>query len=112
RRRWGRRTCGMHFTAARYSRVGSTPQEGDRIVALHQEDAALRIVMPQGDDGYITDSHLFWVPRTTEIEWIFARIWDVATQYNSAYGFELFEQMGQLQLTRYAKDQLYNWHTD
>jgi PKHD-type hydroxylase len=88
------------------------PPECERIIALHQEEAALRSVMPQGDGGLIRDSHLFWVPRTSDTEWIFARIWDVATQYNSAYGFELFEQMGQLQLTRYAKDQLYNWHMD
>jgi len=45
-------------------------------------------------------------------DWIFARIWEVASLYNSRYGFELFEEMGRLQLTRYAKDQLYNWHMD
>jgi PKHD-type hydroxylase len=47
-----------------------------------------------------------------ETDWIFARIWEVASLYNSRYGFELFEEMGQLQLTRYAMDQLYNWHMD
>jgi len=71
-----------------------------------------RSVMPQGDGGVIRDSHLFWVPRTSETEWIFERIRDVATLYNSRYGFALFEQMGQLQLTRYTKDQLYDWHMD
>jgi PKHD-type hydroxylase len=89
-----------------------TPQECDRVIALHQEEAALRSLMPQSNGGVIRDSHLFWVPRTTETEWIFERIWDVATLYNSEYGFELFGEMGQLQLTRYAKDQLYDWHMD
>jgi len=87
-------------------------EECERVIAAHQQQSALQSRMPGRDSGLIRDSDLFWVPRTTETEWIFARIWDVATQYNSAYGFELFEQMGQLQLTRYAKDQLYNWHMD
>jgi hypothetical protein len=68
--------------------------------------------MPRGDSGFIRDSDLFWVPRTAETEWIFERLWEVATLYNSRCGFELRGEMGQLQLTRYAKDQLYNWHMD
>ena len=87
-------------------------EECERIIALHQVTGALHSRMPRGDGGFIRDSDWFWVPRTAETEWIFARIWDVATRYNSRYGFELFEEMGQLQLTRYAKDQLYNWHMD
>jgi PKHD-type hydroxylase len=87
-------------------------EECERVIALHQEKSALRSTMPQGDSGFIRDSDLFWVPRTTETEWIFERIRDVAALYNSRYGFELVEEMGQLQLTRYAKDQLYNWHMD
>src|SRR5215471_10654661 len=86
--------------------------ECERIIALHRGTGALPSRMPRGDGGFIRDSDLFWVPRTPETEWIFARIWDVATLYNSRYGFELSEEMGQLQLTRYAKDQLYNWHMD
>ena len=87
-------------------------EECKRIIALHQETGALQSKMPRGDGGFIRDSDLFWVPRTAETEWIFARLWEVATLYNSRYGFELFGEMGQLQLTRYAKDQLYNWHMD
>ena len=87
-------------------------EECERVIALHQERSALQSRMPQGDGAFIRDSDLFWVPRTAETEWIFARIWEVVTLYNSRYGFELFEEMGQLQLTRYAKDQLYNWHMD
>jgi PKHD-type hydroxylase len=87
-------------------------EECDRVIALHQGTAAQQSKMPRGDGAFIRDSDLFWVPRRAETEWIFARIWDVATLYNSRYRFELFEEMGQLQLTRYAKDQLYNWHMD
>jgi PKHD-type hydroxylase len=45
-------------------------------------------------------------------QWTFERIWDVATLYNSRYGLGLSEEMGQLQLTRYAPGQLYDWHMD
>jgi PKHD-type hydroxylase len=89
-----------------------TAEECERVTALHQGTDALQSRMPRGDGSFIRDSDLFWVPRTAETEWIFARIWEVVTLYNSRYGFELFEEMGQLQLTRYAKDQLYNWHMD
>jgi PKHD-type hydroxylase len=89
-----------------------TPAECEHVITLHQGTGALQSRMPRGDGGYIRDSDLFWVPRTPETEWIFARIWEVATLYNSRYGFGLSEEMGQLQLTRYARDQLYNWHMD
>jgi PKHD-type hydroxylase len=87
-------------------------EECERVIALHRGMGALQSRMPQGDGGLIRDSDLFWVPRTVETEWIFSRIWELATLYNSRYRFELFEEMGQLQLTRYARDQLYNWHMD
>ena len=89
-----------------------TAEECERVIALHQEAGALQSRMPLSNGGFIRDSDLFWVPRTAETEWIFARICEIATLYNSRYQFELCEEMGQLQLTRYAKDQLYNWHMD
>jgi PKHD-type hydroxylase len=87
-------------------------EECERVIALHQGSGALQSRMPRGDGGLIRDSDLFWVPRRAETEWIFERLWEVATLYNSRYRFELCGEMGQLQLTRYAKDQLYNWHMD
>ena len=100
----------FHYCETFASRFSA--EECERIIALHQETGALQRRMPRGDGGFIRDSHLFWVPRTMKTEWMFARIWEIATLYNSRYGFELCEEMGQLQLTRYAKDQLYNWHMD
>jgi PKHD-type hydroxylase len=87
-------------------------EECQRIIALHQERGALRSIMPRSDSGFIRNSDLFWVPRTVETEWIFGRIWEVASLYNSRYEFKLSQKIGQLQLTRYEKDQLYNWHMD
>ncbi len=89
-----------------------TATECERVIELHQGQAALRSMMPGGKSGSIRNSDLFWVPRATQTDWIFERIRGVATQYNSRYGFGLSAEMGQLQLTRYAKDQLYNWHMD
>jgi PKHD-type hydroxylase len=87
-------------------------EECERVIALHQATNALQSRIPQGDRRLIRDSDLFWIPRTGETEWIFERVWEAATLYNSRYGFGLSDEMGQLQLTRYAKDQLYNWHMD
>jgi hypothetical protein len=87
-------------------------EECERIIALYQETGVLQSRIPRGDSSLIRDSDLFWVPRTPDTEWTFERIWDVATLYNSRYGLGLSEEMGQLQLTRYAAGQLYDWHMD
>jgi len=89
-----------------------TAEECERIIALHHEAGSLRSRMPRGEGRFIRDSDLFWVLRTAETEWIFRRIWEIVSLYNSRYQFELCEEMGQLQLTRYAKHQLYDWHMD
>src|ERR1700747_1299290 len=87
-------------------------EDSERIVALHQGSGALHSKMPRGDNSFIRDSDLFWIPRTTETQWVYERLWDVATLYNSRYGFGLCAEMGQLQLTRYRAGQLYDWHMD
>jgi PKHD-type hydroxylase len=86
--------------------------ECQRVIALSQGQTALRSMMAGRNASSIRDSDLFWVPRTAQTDWIFERVRDIATQYNSRYGFTLSDEMGQLQLTRYARDQLYNWHMD
>jgi PKHD-type hydroxylase len=87
-------------------------EECERIIALHDGSGALQSRVPYGDGAFIRDSDLFWIARTAQTEWIFERVWNLATLYNSRYGFELLAEMDQLQLTRYAKGQLYNWHMD
>jgi PKHD-type hydroxylase len=81
-------------------------EECERVIALHHDRGALHSTIAG------RDSDLFWVPRTSETEWIFERVWNIAALYNSRYGFGLSPEMGQLQLTRYAKAQHYNWHMD
>jgi PKHD-type hydroxylase len=93
--------------AARFS-----AEECGQVIALHQGSSALHSKMPRGDGGLIRDSDLFWVPQTAETAWIFERIRETASLYNSRYGFGLSAEIGQLQLTRYGEGQLYNWHMD
>jgi PKHD-type hydroxylase len=81
--------------------------ECERVIELHQGTGALRSTFPG-----VRDSDLFWVPRIAETEWIFQRVWDIATLYNSKYGFALSQDMGRLQLTRYTAAQRYDWHMD
>jgi PKHD-type hydroxylase len=100
----------FHYCEIFAGRFSAT--ECERVIALHQGQAALRSLMPGGNAGSIRDSDLFWIPRTVQTQWMFDRVCEVASQYNARYGFGLCEGMGQLQLTRYSKDQLYNWHMD
>jgi tetratricopeptide (TPR) repeat protein len=81
--------------------------ECERVIALHQGTGALRSTFPG-----VRDSDLFWVQRITETEWIFQRVWDIVTLYNSKYRFALSGDMGGLQLTRYTAGQRYDWHMD
>ena len=86
--------------------------ECERIIGLSQGQTALRSVMPGRNASPIRDSDLFWIPRTAKTDWIFERVREVVTQYNVRHGFTLSDDLGQLQLTRYAEEQLYNWHMD
>jgi PKHD-type hydroxylase len=87
-------------------------EECNLVVALHREQGVLPSRMPRGDGSFIRNSDLFWIARTAETDWIFDRVWQVAMLYNARYEFALSAEMGQLQLTRYTKAQLYNWHMD
>ena len=74
-------------------------EECERIIALHDGSGALESRVPQGDGAFIRDSDLFWIARTAQTEWIFERVWNLATLYNSRDGFALLAEMDQLQLT-------------
>ena len=108
----GRCRCGTIFIIARSLRGNSTRRSANVLSRCTRHRERSRAGLPRGDGAFVRDSDLFWIPRTAETEWIFERIWDLATLYNSRYRFELLGEMGQLQLTRYARDQLYNWHMD
>jgi PKHD-type hydroxylase len=68
--------------------------------------------MVQSKIANVRDSDIFWIPRNSDTEWIFIRLWNVVTLYNSQYGFELSNELGQVQLTRYLPGQHYDWHMD
>jgi PKHD-type hydroxylase len=83
-----------------------------RIIELHQNSELVRGVMSTVEGRSVRDSDIFWIPRAADTDWIFSRVWDSVSQYNATYGFELAEEMGQAQLTRYQPGQHYEWHMD
>ena len=93
-------------------RNGFTADECARIIKLHQNSQLVRGVMSTVEGRSVRDSDIFWIPRAADTDWIFSRVWDSVSQYNATYGFELAEEMGQAQLTRYQPGQHYEWHMD
>jgi PKHD-type hydroxylase len=63
-------------------------------------------------DLTLRESDLFWIPGIPDTEWIFSRFWNLVGLYNSKYGFELSDDLGQAELTRYRSGQHYEWHMD
>jgi PKHD-type hydroxylase len=86
--------------------------ECQQIIDLHGKSHLVHSTMSNGAGLSLRESDLFWIPRTTDTEWIFARLWNLVTLYNSKYGFELSDELGQAQLTRYRPGQHYEWHMD
>lgn len=86
--------------------------ECEKIIDLHRQNCLVQGKMASAEGRILRDSDIFWIPRIAETAWIFSRLWDVVSLYNSKYGFELSDEMGQAQLTRYRPGQLYEWHMD
>jgi len=88
------------------------PNECNDIIELNRGNCPTQGKI-SGNEGRIKrDSDIFWVPRSTCTEWIFSRLWILVSSYNSNYGFDLSNDMGQAQLTRYRPGQHYEWHMD
>jgi PKHD-type hydroxylase len=90
-----------------------TPEECNRIIALHRSTKARPIVvagLKPGEPG--RDCTVFWLSRVPDTAWIFDRIKFFVNIYNEAFGFKLVEQPDCLQLTRYGPGQCYQWHMD
>ena len=88
------------------------PEECQAIIQLHRLNPAMPSKMWGAGGSTLRDSDLFWIPRRTDTEWIFCRLREIITQYNRDYNFELAEEFGQAQLTRYRTGQHYQWHMD
>lgn len=86
--------------------------ECEQIIELHRQNFLVQDKMAGAGGRILRDSDLFWIPRSAEAAWIFNKLWDVVSLYNSRYRFELSSEMGQAQLTRYRPGQLYEWHMD
>jgi PKHD-type hydroxylase len=88
------------------------PTECDQIIDLHHTHHLISSKISGENGAMVRNSDLFWLPRNCDTDWIFTRIRDIITLYNLKYGFELGEEMGQAQLTRYLPGQHYEWHMD
>jgi hypothetical protein len=86
--------------------------ECQEIIGLHERAGLVRGKMLGAEGQTLRDSDIFWIPRNADTDWLFNRLWDIASLYNSQYGFELTNEMGQAQLTRYQPSQHYEWHMD
>lgn len=86
--------------------------ECQEIVELHHRSQVRRSTMSNAAGLTLRESDFFWIPRTEDTEWVFTRLWNVVTLYNAKYGFELSDDIGQAQLTRYRSGQHYDWHMD
>jgi Rps23 Pro-64 3,4-dihydroxylase Tpa1-like proline 4-hydroxylase len=82
------------------------------IINLHQHNRLVSGKMSTIEGRSLRDSDIFWIPRREDTDWIFSRLWEMVGQYNRPYGFELAQEMGQAQLTRYRPGQHYEWHMD
>ena len=87
-------------------------KECKQIIDLHHNNHLIRSTISNTAGLTLRESDLFWIPRIPDTEWIFSRLWNVVSLYNSNYGFELSDDMGQAQLTRYQSGQHYEWHMD
>ena len=94
--------CKSHFDS----------KECQQIIDLHSRSHLIRSTVSNAAGLTLRESDLFWIPRIADTEWIFSRLWNVVTLYNSKYGFELSDDMGQAQLNRYRAGQHYEWHMD
>jgi 2OG-Fe(II) oxygenase superfamily len=88
------------------------PVECEKIIALHDLTHPLQSKLSNFLGLTSRDSDLFWIPRVANTDWLFSRVWETVSHYNSKYGFELADDMGQAQLTRYQSGQHYDWHMD
>jgi Rps23 Pro-64 3,4-dihydroxylase Tpa1-like proline 4-hydroxylase len=83
-----------------------------------QDECQYIVDLANGNDTKIhsimsnRDCNLVWLFCCEETKWIFERLKNVVTEYNSEFGFDVSQEMGALQLTRYCAGQYYNWHMD
>lgn len=89
-----------------------TEIECKNIIDLHSGHGMVSSKMSRAEGLTLRNSDLFWIPRVGCTDWIFSRLWGIVTLYNSKYDFNLSEDMGQAQLTRYMPGQHYDWHMD
>lgn len=94
---------------------GFTPQECDTIVTMFKNQAFIKAKVGEegGVDETVRRSSIFWIPKVKRYDWIYKRILELIGQANDEFfHFELTEISEQLQFTKYAPGEKYDWHVD
>jgi len=86
--------------------------ECNQIIALQGKTEAVLSELDDVAGNKLRDSHLFWLPRSEQNNWMFERVLAIAHEYNETYRFELCDELSAAQLTRYTEGQQYGWHMD
>jgi hypothetical protein len=56
---------------------------------MQEQTVAVRSELDDGSGNKLRDSHLFWLQRSEENNWMFERVLAIAHEYNETYRFEL-----------------------
>jgi len=86
--------------------------ECNQIIALQEQTDPVFSELHHAAGNKLRDSHLFWIQRSEQSNWMFDRVLAIALEYNQKYQFELCNNISSAQLTRYTEGQQYGWHMD
>jgi len=89
-----------------------SPAECNQIIALQKDTDPVFSELHDGAGNKLRDSHLFWIRRSEQNNWMFERLLAIGREYNETYQFELCDEISTAQLTRYTEGQQYGWHMD
>jgi precorrin-6B methylase 1 len=93
-------------------RAKFSPFECEQIIELHHDSDHAESQLYDSAGSKVRDCSVFWVRRSAHTEWLFDRVKSAVSRYNEAYAFELLDDVGAAQLTRYCENQQYGWHMD
>lgn len=102
------------FTPAECEAIKNYYNIGNEQISATISDSTIKsgnslFVVPTG----IRKSKQVWLPWSPEVDWIFQRLTEVATQINYVkYGFQLSGFVENLQITKYESGGHYKWHQD
>jgi PKHD-type hydroxylase len=89
-----------------------TPDQCNSIIESHLGLTATNSIIHDYTGTEIRNTDVFWLHRVKETAWIFDALISVVQLYNKDYCFDTTYECSAAQLSRYKKDQKYDWHMD